>query len=653
MTRMQENEAMRPRKKNIGPRLILAIFCLALVGLPAAVALALDKNQIVQMTQMGLDDRAIMGAIDSAGDELSLDDDDVEGLREQGVSEDVINHLRRRGYVSSAAVEDDFGDDELDAEFDELAPAPAEADESEEERLERERLEAEREEEIRRRAEELREQEEQDAARAQELGRAASQLPQARNHLDSNNNMAGARIYLEFLAFNPEYGSDEWYEATFGLARALVQEGIYSGATTPLLEVLMQGADRQHFDDSFRMLQRLTRNINYQPPLLEELTQFHIGNKSQTFQNDFNYYMGKFFFDYRRMELALEYLDKIPENASQYPEARYLAGVARLDSAVNDIPGALRNFEGAILAAEAAPGGNEDILQLGYLALARTFFEVGFFDVALYYYQQIPSESARHADAVFESAWSYFMKNDFERALGAFHSLHSPYYAQRYYPELYILEATVYLNLCKFPKSQRALAEFQSQYLDQRPVLQTYLEETFEPAAYWEMMNTAYENGSNPELPRLFTNAVLESISFYNIHQIIRSLESERDSLAANIDALGEFGEEVLERVEEQLEMNIEEGGIVVQQRLTAVDQELEQWVSRAMQIEIDIASEEIEQSRQELQNPDYQPPEAQDAGTTLMVVADDWQPWPFEGEYWLDEVASYRSRMRTECIEQ
>jgi len=305
------------------------------------------------------------------------------------------------------------------------------------------------------------------------------------------------------------------------------------------------------------------------------------------------------------------------------------------------------------LAAEAATDGNEDILELGYLALARVFFELGFFDVALYYYQQIPSESARFADSVFESAWSFFMKNDFERALGAFHSLHSPFYAQRYYPELYILEATVYLNLCKFPKSQRALAEFQRQYLDQRPILQEYLETTFEPREYWEMMNRVYQNGSEPELPRLFTNAVLESISFYNIHQVIRALEAEKRALMANIDALGEFGEEVLGRVEEQLELNIEEGGIVVQQRLNAVDQELETWVSRATMIEIDIASEEIEQTRQLLQNPDFQPQDGPEAGTTLMVVADDWQSWPFEGEYWVDEVGSYRSALRTECIEQ
>lgn len=629
---------------------MIVVLLALLFALPSVVAMALDKNQIVQMTQMGLDDRAIMGAIDSAGDALSLDDDDVEELRNQGVSEDVISHLRRRGYIISDTAP---APDELDDDFDDLAPAPAPAQESEEEQRERERLQAEEDERIRQRAEELRQEEAAAAERQRELAAAAADLPRARQRLERNDNMAAARVYLRYLAMDPPEDSEEWYEATFGLAKALVQEGIFSGATTPLLMVLMEGADRRHFDEGFRMLQRLTREIGFQPPSLEELTQFNVSNKSERFQNEYNYYLGKFFFDYRRMDLALEYFNRIPQTAPQYPESRYLAGVAQLDPAVNDIPNALRNFEDAILAAEAAVDGNEDILELGYLALARVFFELGFFDVALYYYQQIPSESARFADSMFESAWSYFMKNDFERALGSFHSLHSPFYAQRYYPELYILEATVYLNLCKFPKSQRALTEFTRQYLDQRPILQTYLEETFEPREYWDMINRVYQNGTEPELPRLYTNAVLESISFRNIHQVIRALEAEKRALETNIDALGEFGEEVLTRVEEQLELNIEEGGIVVRQRLSAVDQELETWVSRALQIEIDIATEEIDQARQLLQNPEFRPESGPDAGTTLMVVADDWQSWPFEGEYWVDEVGNYRSALRTECIEQ
>ena len=650
---MHKSEVMKQTSKpsrstpvTIG-RWSLAVVCLFVIGLWGATAMAFDADQIVEMHNMGIDESAIMGAIDSA-DDMGLDEEDIENLEDAGVGEEVINHLYRRGHVAGEEEVAEEPDEEPD---DDASPVPSPVAEED---LDDGMTEEERQEEIERRAEELREEEEREERRQQQMEQAARELDEADRLVDQQQNMEAARTYLAYLDFDPEYGSEDWYRATFGLAKALVQEGIYSGAGEPLQQVLMEGTEGEHFQEAFGMLETLTREINYQPPALEGLTQFYLGDTNERFQQRFNYYMGKFFYDYNRMEQALEYLDQIPEAAPEYPESRYLAGVARLDDAVDDIPGALAEFERAIVAAEAAieEEENQDILQLGYLALARVFFEVGFFDVALYYYEQIPSQSARHADAMFESAWSFFMKNDFERALGAFHSLHSPYYAGRYYPELYILEATAYLNLCNFEKSQRALREFQDQYLAQRPALQDYLSETVEPQAFWDLMENAYRNDSNGELPRLFTNAVLEDLSFYNIFQVVRSLENERDSLKRNIDALGDFGEEVLDRVEQQLAMNIEEGGIVVQQRLTEVDRELQDWETNAQQIEFDIQSEEREELQRRMRNPGYEGRVTEEAGTTLMVVADDWQAWPFEGEYWLDEVDSYRSQMRTECIE-
>lgn len=645
------------KQTKLGRWLVGLVAALAL-SMSASVAMAMDTDQIIQMTEMGLSDQAIMGAIDSADGSLGLDEDDVAALEESGVSEDVLNHLRRRGHIDDgeeAVADEDVDIDDID-DLDDLAPAPAPAEdgETQAEREERERLEAERER-IRQELEEEQRREEEAERQAQERERAANRvLPSADEDVEAGNNMEAARQYLEFLDMEPEHGGEHWYRATFGLAKALVQEGIFSGAANPLLEVLMIGPEGPEFQEAFGMLETMTREIGFQPPMLEDMTTFYLGDTSQSFQNRFNYYLGKFFYDYNRMEQALTYLERVPEGAPQYPEARYLAGVAMLADEVEDIPGALQNFERAIRAAEAAgveDPENQDILQLGYLALARVFFEVGFFDVALYYYQQIPSESARHADAMFESAWSYFMKNDFERALGAFHSLHSPYYAGRYYPELYILEATAYLNMCNYPRAERSVEQFRRDYLDQRPALSEYLEDTFEPEEFWELMETAY-NGDGGEIPELFTNAVLEDLNFYNTHQVVRALEHEKRSLEANIDELGEFGQSVLEDVERQLEMNIEEGGIVVQQRLTEVDQELQRWENNAQQIEFDIQSEAREQLQRRIRTQEIEERQAE-GGTTLMVVADDWQSWTFEGEYWLDEVDSYRSRMRTECIEQ
>lgn len=656
-----------------GKRFLGAILAACLILIPAASAFAIDKDQLVQMAKLGLDDKAIIAAIDSSADgELELTKEELGELRLQGVSDDVIEHLKSTGHIEGAAAAAEETPDESPDDgpappdggpappadgpappSDGPAPAPAEG-ETEEEKAARLKAEQEREQEILEKAKELTETQKQEEFRQGKLKGLARKLPEIEKFVEREENMEAARRYLEFITLDPPQGTPEWYEAKFGLAKSLYQEGILSGASTPLLEVLLAGADRPHFKEAFYMLEELTREIGYRPPVLEELTTLYIGDMNAEFQNDFNYYMGKFFFDYNKSDLAIEYLQKVSGAAPDFPEALYVMGVARLDPKVNDTAGALKNFQGAAEAAQAEPGGNEEILQLGLLALARTWYEVGLYDVALYYYQKIPRQSGRNAEATFEQAWTYFVKNDFRRALGTFHTLHSPYYSKWYFPDLYVMEAAVYVNLCKFDYAQIAMAKFQDTYLDKQPRLTKYLQETTEPVSYWNSMMTASGQADNATdgIPPIFVSAVLDDLEFFNIYNVVKNLRAERAALEGNIGALGEFGQSVLDRVNEQLKTKVEEGGILVQQKLTEISQELSNWELQADKLDIDITSEEKRQLEQRLRNPDWQPPQA-DEGTAFLVVADDWQRWEFEGEYWIDEVSNYRSSLRTECVEQ
>lgn len=629
--------------------LLVAVIC----SVPAVNASALDKNQIVQMTKLGMENGAIKGAIDGAGSDLKLSAEEIGELRAAGVDEEVIAYLEATGHTEST--ETDAPDDTAqapapDPSADDSAgpsPAPAPGIEEEGETLSKDELE----ERISERAAQLNAEKKAEAAKQQKIAAAARKLPGAEQKLSAGDNMGAAKVYLGFLDLGPAADSDEWYEAKFGLARALYGEGILSGAAGPLLDVIMAGAQRTHFKKAFGMLEELTKRIGFQPPMLEEMTKFYIGDMNPEFKDEFNYYLGKFFFDYGRNDLAEEYLSKVSSGSDDYPEALYVMGIAQLGQQAK-MGKALKNFERAIVAGENEPGGNQEILQLGYLALARVFYEVGYYDVALYYYQKIPTDTSRNAHATFETAWTYFVKNDYKRALGAFQTLHSPYYDDWYFPDLYILESTVYLNLCDFKKSKQALAKFQTDYLDPQPRLDKFLQETSEPSAYWKAVVEYYSDSpseASKALPEIFIRPVLADLGFHRLYEVIRTLQAERSALQANISTLGEFGNVVLDGVEMQLQTKIAEGGILVQQKLSQVNKELQDWDIKATQISFDIDSEEKDQLQARLLNKDATQGGPQQ-GTTLLVVADDFTPWPFEGEYWSDEVTNYRSQLQTQC---
>lgn len=644
------DDAMKKRSQSATAwRRLLATLALLLVMLLSSVALGQDKDVLFKMKEQKLPDETIVSIIKDSGP-LNLTAEDVEKLKGLGAGDVLLKFLEDNGHILVAANPGGGGLDP--APGDGLDPAEADPDEL---AAEDARKKAEDEARIRAEAEKLRQEEEARKAKEAEINRLIARLTEAERLQRRGSNMQAAAICLEFLSNEPDPESDEWYRARFILAQALFAEGIYSGAAGPTLDVLMKGPEKPNFVDAFYMLRTLTRENNYEPPQLEDLTKFYIENLEQEFQDDFNFYMGRFFYDYNKPELAFKYLERVSEGSPDKAAALYLTGVAQIDPEVRKYRSAVQSFQNAILAAESNKDTDPEILELAYLALARVAYEATNYDGALYYYAKIPRLSPRRSTSLFEASWTYFLKNDYNRAMGAFHSLHSTYYDQWYYPDLYILEATVYLNLCKFGLAKESLVVFKARYLDQQPLLQNFLEGTVEPQAYYDALVTIYDKrgtGEDAGLPMIFAQGVFNNVDFRNSYRVIDNLTKEKAALEANLDRLGDFGSEVLERVDTALKTQLVDAGIKVQQILTSMDQELTDWSIKADEIDFEIDGARADEAKRALLNPDYVAPTALE-GTTLFVVADDWQFWPFEGEYWVDEIGNYRSFLATECIEQ
>jgi hypothetical protein len=648
--------------KGASARRLLALLLVALLVAVSSVAAALTKDELFSLKQANVPDAAIISVLKSSGP-LNLTQDDVKKLKDMNASAELLKFLQDNGHVLAGGGGGGGGD--VAPADGEVAPAEMNPDAMAEEAERRKKEEEAR---IRAEAERLRQQENDRKGKETEIKRQVAKLTDADRALASGRNMAAAKIYLEFLNLEEELQAmaegmgdakedfgGEFYRARFGLAKALFNEGVYSGAAGPLLDVMLAGPEKPHFVEGFYMLRQLTRENGYAPPQLSNLTSFYVENLEPAFQDDFHYYLGRFFYDYKKLDLAFKYLEKVREDSPVKAAALYLTGVAQIDPEVKKFRSAVENFQNAILTAERIDESDPEIRELAYLALARVAYEATNYDGALFYYNKISRTSPRRATALFESSWTSFLKNDYNRAMGSFHSLHSPYYEQWYYPDLYVLEATVYLNLCKFEVAKQALSTFKARYLDQQPLLQNFLQNTLKPEDYYNAVASKYERAGSGEdvgLPMIYVQGVYNNADFFNNYRVISNLGREEAKLEANIGALGEFGQKVLDRVKKARQTQLLKAGIEVQQILSKMDQELTEWSIKADEIDFEIDGSRAEEAKRALVNPDYVPPSAT-VGTTLFVVADDWQYWPFEGEYWVDEIGNYRSFLANECIEE
>lgn len=110
------------------------------------------------------------------------------------------------------------------------------------------------------------------------------------------------------------------------------------------------------------------------------------------------------------------------------------------------------------------------VRDLARLALGRLAHENKRFDDARYYYYLVPSDSDRLAEALYESATTWYEKKDYEGARELLDELNALGTTHRYRDEALILDAYIDLALCRFEAADKKLVLFLQKYEPVRDV---------------------------------------------------------------------------------------------------------------------------------------------------------------------------------------
>ena len=76
----------------------------------------------------------------------------------------------------------------------------------------------------------------------------------------------------------------------------------------------------------------------------------------------------------------------------------------------------------------------------------------------------------------------------------------------------------------------------------------------------------------------------------------------------------------------------------------------------RQTEIEVDINAAAIdkmtEETRRMVGEGTEEEGEAKIGSGTSVIIGEDTEVWPFQGEYWVDEITSYRSMLKSQCLQ-
>ncbi|MEK6608040.1 MAG: hypothetical protein AABZ30_10295 [Myxococcota bacterium] len=630
-----------------------AVAMAASVVLAPASAHALTKDDILEMARAGLSPSIIVETTRLSGEKFKFTPAELAELRGAGIGDDAIREMTGGPIIKAPAGGAAAGAAKPAGPQDQARRAAEEFRREEEARKAEEarrasevrRVEAER---LRKEAARLRAEaaemaltakqaELQAEARKSEIDRA---LREAFEKLDRGDHADAAVRFRKFLrgGLVPP-NSFRYVEGEYGLGESLFRGGFEVGSIPHFVEVLRRGPVTRRFGPALLRLGEATARIVYDHPIFELLATFDVGPLPLDVRDEHAFFLGQFYVRFADRERARASFDRVSPASGRYAAARYHLGI--LDVGDSAFKTAVARFEESARAARS-----DDLRDLAYMALARIAHENEAWGGATFYYGKVGRRSPRAAQARYELLWTSFMKQDWSRAIGLVHALDSPFYSDAFLPDLRVLEATVYVNLCRFKEARAVAAEARTRLDPVREQLRKFLRPRDSIDAYYRALE-------KETLPAQVHWALDRDLEYVALRETVRRVEAEQALLRKAGRA--ELVEELAPAYKERRALLLELAGLSARRALRDLLGQVQEMQLRTAEVlfEVELAEKErlLDETMRLAQGKDEAGEAKRPARESVTpAVAKNDQPWPFEGEYWEDELDAYRSGLSESC---
>jgi hypothetical protein len=468
-------------------------------------------------------------------------------------------------------------------------------------------------------------------------------------------------------------------DAHYVLAKSLYRLGMYHSSLGEFSKILAKGPQTRFFKNSLEWLFFISHKTTNETVILEEIAKYANVDFPARFRSEFHYLLARYHFVRGR---ALDQLDRKPEASKSfdqvktlaltvpkgdpfYARAKYLEGLAyfrddKFDVALEAMKEVVRNTR---------PGGDKTALQakqdkelreLAFMQLARTHYGHRQNRNAIYYYGKVERGGKQWLEALFEDSWANYRIGQYEQALGNLITLSSPFFREEYFPEAPILKAVIYYENCRYRECRTALEDFERIYLPVHDQLAQILQKELDASEYYRILSDIQKKNKN-ELAKNNTDLILERIlrlaltdkDLKSTNDSILELEDEIDSIGKKRDTFrySELAKTLVEGLKLQREALVKKAGIMAKGKLEFELGELKRLLANGLRIKFETTTKEKEFLEEQLQAGAR--PEIVKKYRYSVAVHDDQLYWPYEGEYWRDELGTYQYTLTKGCIER
>lgn len=287
------------------------------------------------------------------------------------------------------------------------------------------------------------------------------------------------------------------------------------------------------------------------------------------------------------------------------------------------------------------------------LGKARALYQKKDYAGAIEAYHVIPRDTEMWHEALFESSWAMFMDGRFRSALGNFHSLHSAFYEDFYQPESLLLRAIVYLYICRYEEMDKVLQLFERVYKPAKQQIYNFVQSNADPTNFWRELSrvqTNYDsirsraNRNSQPIPFLAARFVLKEPDVRHSMNYIAKLDDERKRLYATASSwqssgIGAYSKTILEK---RLDAAHQAAGKQIRSHLITMHNDLRNFFEQGELARYEMLSGRKETIRKELTGKSIEHRQVDEGSNRSFYIQNGYEYWPFQGEYWLDEIGNY-----------
>ncbi|MEN9785738.1 MAG: hypothetical protein RLZZ299_1002 [Pseudomonadota bacterium] len=618
---------------------------LAMLWVPNA--LALGCGDITKMLDANVPAKFVVQTIQESGSKLSAED--VRCLVKAGAPEDVVAAARGSGTAAAAPASSAPATDAA------AKPAAKSASKSEQARAAYDSTEA-----LggsRSGARGGKRSLEDQAGTEEEAAdtRDPDKLEQAIRAYQSKKPLQSSQLLRELLkegAFPQKEGRIQYY-----LGASLFDLGLYHSAQYYFIEVVKKGPSNPNFKFALPKLVEIARYTGDDYDLARIVAKVPVEEFPRQARDELYYLLGVRLYEQDKLSDARKAFGQVSERSPRFTRAKYFEGV--IFNKQGKLKSAVKSFTEVAKADVEAANPRElaafnQLRELSLLNIARVYYGIQRFDEAKSYYEMVPRESIYWPESLFEGAWTNFMLSDLNLSLGQLLTLRSPFYGNdEFVPETKVLQALTFFNLCEYGDVDRILNEFDGTY---RPMNQELMDvvKQYSSEEGKKLADQAYLRyfGANPRetlLPRAMFSRILRNQELAGLVTHLELMEREQELIrqqkATWKDSVGEELNRVIEQDRERLTRR---AGLAMLREMTTLSNYLKNLTGQVDIIRFEVVDARRVDYTYKMQNVDLN-----DTSSRLQVdfaTSADRIYWPFNGEFWKDELGYYYYAEQGNC---